>query len=272
MAIQTSIKKNFVYWNLLYLVLCGGLGAWGAYDYWVTIPAKEAAVDRYRMLDTERLLLEFRSDYNNLLAKRINREELTAEETTRLQDYQSKLQASGTPAPPLSDADMARYQEILSTLQDEFDSTAPQPPASYDRWVQIWVYMVGTGLLGTPYFGWRLLSRRGRTWRLEDDGSFVTPEGTYPADAIKDIDMSIWMKKSIAKVQVQGRAEPVVLDDYEYQDAYKIIGTLAHQFHPDEWTEDAKPVKESTAKAETEAASDAVPAEGEGENDGEPQA
>ena len=30
MAIQTSVKRSFIYWNLLYLVLCGGLGGWGA--------------------------------------------------------------------------------------------------------------------------------------------------------------------------------------------------------------------------------------------------
>jgi hypothetical protein len=273
MAIQTSIKKSFIYWNLLYLVLCGGLGAWGAYDYWVTIPEQELAVERYSNLMNEFASLELRGQYQQLAIKRAQNA-LTEDERSMLQELESSMREAGMTSapPPLSDAEKARYSEIKDTLTREFENTQPEPPASYDRWVNLWVYVVGTGILGTPYFAWRLFSRRGQTWRLEDDGSLVTPEGTYPADAIQDIDMSIWMKKSIAKVQVQGRAEPVVLDDYEYQDAYKIIGTLAHQFHPDEWTEDAKPVKESTAKAETEAASDAVPAEGEGENGGEPQA
>ncbi len=273
MAIQTSIKKSFIYWNLLYLVLCGGLGAWGAYDYWVTIPEQELAVERYSNLMNEFASLELRGQYQQLAIKRAQNA-LTEDERSMLQELESSMREAGMTSapPPLSDAEKARYSEIKDTLTREFENTQPEPPASYDRWVNLWVYVVGTGILGTPYFAWRLFSRRGQTWRLEDDGSLVTPEGTYPADAIQDIDMSIWMKKSIAKVQVQGRAEPVVLDDYEYQDAYKIIGALAHQFHPDEWTEDAKPVKESTAKAETEAASDAVPAEGEGENDGEPQA
>lgn len=47
MAIQTSVKRSFILWNVLYIVLCGGLGAWGAYDYWVTIPDQEAAVVEY---------------------------------------------------------------------------------------------------------------------------------------------------------------------------------------------------------------------------------
>jgi hypothetical protein len=275
MAIQTSIKKSFIYWNLLYFVLCGGLGLWGAYDYWVSIPAKEEAVARYEALMTEFANLEMRGQYSQLAAKRAQNalSEDERETLTKLETAMREAGATSAP-PPLSDAEKARYTEIKDTLTVEFENTQPEAPASYDRWVNLWLYVVGTGILGAPYFAWRLISRRGQTWRLEDDGSLVTPEGAYPADAIEGIDMSIWMKKSIAKVQVQGRAEPVVLDDYEYQDAYKIIGTLAHQFHPDEWTEDAKPVKESTAKAETEAASDAVPAEGEAEggNDGEPQA
>ena len=34
---------------------------------------------------------------------------------------------------------------------------------------------------------------------------------------------------------------PLVLDDYEYQDMYLIVGTLAHRFYPEEWTAEAKP-------------------------------
>jgi hypothetical protein len=255
MAIQTSIKKSFIYWNLLYLVLCGGLGAWGAYDYWVTIPEREEAVERYGELMGEFASLELRGQYEQLAAKRAQNA-LTEDERTALKELEQTLRDAGMTSapPPLSDADKERYSEIKQILTVDFENTQPEPPASYDRWVNLWVYVVGTGILGTPYFVWRLISRRGQTWRLEDDGSLSTPEGTYPADAIEGIDMSVWMKKSIAKVHVRDRAEPVVLDDYEYQDAYRIIGTLAHQFHPDEWTEDAKPVKEPMAEstAETE--------------------
>jgi hypothetical protein len=277
MAIQTSIKKSFIYWNLLYFVLCGGLGLWGAYDYWVSIPAQEQAVARYEELMTEFANLEMRGQYSQLAAKRAQNA-LTEEERENLTKLETAMREAGATSapPPLSDAEKARYTEIKETLTVEFDNTPPELPASYDRAVNLWLYVIGTGILGAPYFAWRLVSRRGQTWRLEDDGSFVTPEGTYPADAIEGIDMSIWMKKSIAKVQIRDRAEPVVLDDYEYQDAYKIIGVLAHQFHPDEWTEDAKPVKETAAKAGTDAASDADAGEpdaaGDGDGDGEPQA
>ena len=57
MAIQTSVKRSFILWNVLYIVLCGGLGAWGAYDYWVTIPDQEAAVVEYEELSARRAAL-----------------------------------------------------------------------------------------------------------------------------------------------------------------------------------------------------------------------
>lgn len=248
MAIQTTVKKQFVYWNLLYFVLCGGLGLWGAYDYWVSIPAKEAAVERYAVLMTEFGGLEVRGQYHQLAAKRANGA-LTEDERTTLTELEKTLREAGAtgPPPPLSDAEKARYSEIKDILTVDFENTQPEPPASYDRWVNLWIYVVGTGILGAPYFAWKIFTRRGKAWRLDDDGSFSAPEGTFPADAIEDIDMSIWMKKSIAKVKIKDRAEPIVLDDYEYQDVYKIVGVLAHQFHPDEWTPEAKPVKEEEA-------------------------
>lgn len=244
MAIQTSVKKSFVYWNLLYFVLCAGLGLWGAYDYWVSIPAKEEAVARYDILMKEFAGLEVRGQFQQLVAKEMNGA-LTEDERTTLDEIRKTLREKGAggPPPPLSDAEKARYSEIKDTLTVEFENTQPEPPASYDGWVNLWVYVVGTGILGAPFFAWKIITRRGKTWRLDDDGTFSTPEGTFPADQIEDIDMSIWMKKSIAKVKIKDRAEPILLDDYEYQDVYKIVGVLAHQFHPDEWTDDAKQVK-----------------------------
>ena len=138
---------------------------------------------------------------------------------------------------------------IQATLNTKF-MIPPKPPASYDRWVNFWVYFVGTGILGTPWFVWKLWSRRGQAWRLEDDGSFSTPDGVFAADEIADIDMSIWMKKSIAKVLIKDQAEPIVLDDYEYADVYLIVGALASRFHPDEWTEEAKPIKKDEGEGE----------------------
>ncbi|MCP3858835.1 MAG: hypothetical protein GY704_04225 [Phycisphaeraceae bacterium] len=94
------------------------------------------------------------------------------------------------------------------------------------------------------------------SWRLEEDGTLVTPDGSFPADQITDIDMSVWMKKSIARVEVEGPTEPIVLDDYEYENVYLIVGALAHRFHPDAWTDEAKPVKDDEPEDDAEAGSE----------------
>ncbi len=244
MAIQTSVKRSFILWNLLYIVLCGGLGVWGAYDYWVTIPDQEAAVVEYEELNARRTVLEIRGVLWTLIKKKSDGT-ITESEDASLANMRADFEKAGLtqPPPPLTMEEVAEYEAIKVTLKDDFENTAPEPPASYDRWVNFWIYFVGTGILGTPWFVWKLLSRKGQTWRLEDDGAFSTPDGVFGRDEIDDIDMSIWMKKSIAKVLIKDRAERIVLDDYEYADVYLIVGALASRFHPDEWTEEAKPIK-----------------------------
>lgn len=238
MAIQTSIKRSFFYWNLLYLVLCGGLGAWGAYDYWVTIPDRYVAVAEYEELTEEQRRLETRSEFITLRGK-LRSGDLSEDDKARLEELRA-MPAEGMV--PLTEDDRNRYEEINEILLVDFENTPPQMPASYDGWVNFYVYFIGCGVLGVPWFVWKLFSRRGLCWTLEDDGTLVTPDGSYSTDQITGIDMSIWMKKSIAKVNVEG-ADDVELDDYENQNAFKIVGLLAHRFHPDEWTEEAKPVK-----------------------------
>ncbi|MAH66406.1 MAG: hypothetical protein CMJ27_08445 [Phycisphaerae bacterium] len=257
MAIQTSIKRSFIFWNVLYIVLCGGLGAWGAYDYWVTIPAQTKAVATYEELNVRRAELEMRGVLWTLLAKKADGT-ITETESETLEEIRVAMQEAELPGPPppLTDEEKEEYKTLKKTIEVDFENTAPEPPASYDGWVNFWVYFVGTGILGTPWFVWKLASRRGKVWRLEDDGALSTPEGTFAADQITDINMSIWMKKSIARVGVEGRIEPIILDDYEYENVYLIVGALAHRFHPDDWTDEAKPVKDDEPDDEQEDASD----------------
>ena len=185
MAIQTSIKRSFIFWNVLYIVLCGGLGAWGAYDYWVTIPAQEQAVATYEELNVRRAELEMRGVLWTLLAKKADGT-ITETESETLEEIRLAMQEADLPGPPppLTDEEKEEYKALKKTIEVDFENTAPEPPASYDGWVNFWVYFVGTGILGTPWFVWKLLSRRGMSWRLEEDGSLVTPEGTFPADQI----------------------------------------------------------------------------------------
>lgn len=209
MAIKPTLKKSFITWNLVYLIITGGLGVWGAYDYWVTIPERERLVGEY-----EALLSEARS-----LAK-------------RAEDGQ-----------PLSQAQAERYEEIQAIQTDVFNNTPPPRPARYDRALNFWVYFIGTGVLGAPWFFWRLISKRRTGPGLNDEGDLVDGDATYPADTLSGIDMAKWMSKSLAKVSIAGHDEPIVLDDYVYKDTYLVVGALANRFHPDAWTEEAKPIK-----------------------------
>jgi hypothetical protein len=204
MAIQTRIQPRQTFWNCLYIVLCLGLGIWGWYDYSVKIPGNEAAFAEYSAAEKVKSTLE----------KQVQTTPLTDAEKT---DYKAAL-------------------EILTKYKEK-----PAEPAAYDRAVQLWLYIVGCGLLGVPWFAiaqWRLSRVK---HRLEDNGDLIGPEGLFPASEIADIDMSSWMSKSIALV-VTRDGRRTQLDDYKYQGTEEIVATLAARFHPGKWTSDARPI------------------------------
>lgn len=223
MAIETRIQPRQTFWNLLYLVLCLALGLWGWYDYSVKIPRNEAAFAEYTA------------------AERIKS---TLEERVR--------------TAPLSDTEKQDYNASLETLAKYKEK--PAEPAAYDRAVQLWLYIVGCGVLGVPWFAiaqWRL--SRGR-YRLDDNGDLTAPEGFFKAQEISGIDMSRWMSRSIAVVTMQdGRR--VQLDDYKYLGVEDIVAKFAARFHPGEWTSDARPIGDPKSRDTIAAAAAAASAE-----------
>jgi hypothetical protein len=159
----------------------------------------------------------------------------------RLEELQAKGQA-------VSAEEKLEYKDLTATV----DKGRPTPPAAYDRPVQLWMYMVGCGVLGVPWFLWAWLAAARRSYRLEDDGTLVAPEGRIGRDAIADIDMSRWMSKSIATVKLaDGRS--IVLDDYKYRNMHLIVGAIASARYPEDWTEDARDLKKIRAEAEAAA-------------------
>ncbi|MCA9285032.1 MAG: hypothetical protein KDA22_07455 [Phycisphaerales bacterium] len=221
MAIETNIAPRQKWWNLLYLVLCLALGLWGLYDYAITIPRRTADAERYQAAET------------------------------RLKELEALAADGGS----LTEAERGELAEVNSTLAS-FGGDVPKMPRTWDRPVQLWLYVIGCGVLGTPYFVWSLWSISRKKFRLEDDGTLVSPAGTWPADQIADIDMSRWMDKSMAWV-VHRDGTRVLLDDYKYKDMHLIVGSLAHRFHPDDWTTEAKLVKKDEPSDE-EAAVDPI--------------
>lgn len=226
MAVETSLQPRQKWWNILYAFICGGLALWGAYDYWVTIPRREDAVRTY-----------------DAAAARF--EELEAK---------TRPATPGGPAGQLAPAEVEEYKQAKAIV----DKGKPVAPAAYDRPVQMWLYIVGCGVLGVPWFLWQWLSVAGKRYRLGDDGSLEAPGGpAIPAADIEDIDMSRWMSKSIATVKVRG-GRTVVLDDYKFRNAHLIVGGIASRLHPEDWTTDARDLRKLRAQEEAEAAAAAA--------------
>ena len=231
MAIETSLQPRQKWWNILYAIICGGLALWGAYDYWVTIPRREAAVAAYDQAASRAEELEAKS--------------------------RAGAGASGTApgaAVQLTEAEVAEYKAAKEVV----DKGKPTAPAAYDRPVQLWLYIVGCGVMGVPFFvysQWQLSRKR---FRLGDDGSFECNEDRFTAQQITGIDMSRWMAKSIATLEVDG-GRRIELDDFKYKGVEEIVAHFAARFEPEKWTSDARPhgdpkSRDTKAKREAEAA------------------
>ena len=125
-------------------------------------------------------------------------------------------------------------------------------PNKWNRMVQ-WLF-----ILCGPYAvvaGLQLIGGLRKKYRVDEEGNFHHPQGSWGADEINDIDMSRWMSKSVAKiVHADGRA--VKVDDYVHQDADQIIGAIAHRLRPEEWTDHAKAVEAGSTSEEVNIPSD----------------
>ncbi|MFM1824021.1 MAG: hypothetical protein RI967_2287 [Planctomycetota bacterium] len=224
MAIETKIQTRQTFQNIGYAVICLALGLWGWYDYAVTIPEMEAAYAEYVAL----------------------------EETITTLEAQKKVA-------PLNADQVARLREAWALKAKSTEK--PDLPAAYDRPVQLWLYVIGCGVLGVPWFAyaqWQLTRRR---FRLDDDGTFTADGRTYAASDLTGIDMSRWMSKSIAEVLTADGGR-IALDDYKFKGVEDIVAALAARFHPGEWTSDARPIgdpKSRDTKAKLAAEADGEP-------------
>ena len=107
--------------------------------------------------------------------------------------------------------------------------------------------------MGVPWFLWAQYQMARRRYRLDDDGTFHTLEGSFSANLIKGIDLSQWMSKSTAFVEISNGPR-IKLDDYKYAGVEDLVAAFAERFYPGEWTSDARPIGDpksrDTVKAE----------------------
>lgn len=216
MAIRTNLAPRYFWNQAIWAVACLVLGLWGCYDLWVKIPAQEQRVENFRKYEAAHKELE------EIAAVR-----------------------------PLNADEAKAYEEIDAELSKITE--APTPPGTWDRLTQ-WMFI--SLLLCVPYFAWDLMKAKSKSYKLEDDGTVVLNEKQrWTPEEIADIDMSKWMSKSIATL-IHRNGETAKLDAYLYKDLDKIVGAIAHRLYPEQWNEDATPVK---APAETDAADEDLP-------------
>ena len=219
MAIRTTIQP-FVFWrNAIFAILCAVFGLWGWYDYSIKIPNLEADCVAFDQAKEE--------------IKKLESQTVTA---------------------LLSDSQKAQYAAFKKTI-DEItarNSGAPTKPSQYDRTMQMWLYIIGCGVLGTPFFIWPIIQTAKRKYVLEDNGTLRAPEGTFTAEHIANIEMNRWCAKegdrrstwTATVVTTDGMR--IVLDDHDFKNMHLIIGGIAHRMMPDQWTAEAKRVGEKT--------------------------
>ena len=228
--IRTTLRKGQKVKLLVMLALCLVAGIYGGWKYWFQLPEKEAVYVEY-MAAVE--------SYADLIAR-----------------ADAAKAAGGT----LNPEEIAEYEASEKVLT-QYAGDKPQRPSKYDGIITLWVWLIG-GLSGVPFLIWPLWKHRGGGWILHADGSARTPKGEeIPAEAIVDIDMTSW--RGLINPQASNKStwqarlilkdgRKVVIDDYPWDGASRIIGRLAHRFHPDTWDENGEPIPAGiTAAAES---------------------
>jgi hypothetical protein len=208
MSVTTSIARHYAIKHIVLIVVSIAFALWGAYDLWGKLPREQQVADDYAEFTAEKEQLEFELGEGTVSEAR------RAEATERYEELEARLKKL---AP---------------------DAETPVPPEAFDRLV-CWIFI--SCVLCVPWFYWQYRVAKKRVYTLDDDGTFTAPEGTWTAAQLADIDMSRWMAKSLAWVVAEDGTR-VKLDDYIHRDSAGIVGRLAVRFHPDEWTEEAKPV------------------------------
>ena len=280
MAIQTKLQPKYWIRMLVIGVVCVILGLWGVYDYLVKIPAQQEAFERGEVCRKMLTALEAKLAYDAdpsmgapaaqiqdaaavvqaldvKLAEQVKSgltkeeiENLTAERAAELikeNELEGWVTLLSVFKLALFEAEKrAPDQEPTPIFLGAFESAKTgadrfgeyTEPSQFDRIVQ-WMFILC--LPFAPWCVWVVVKARKQVYRLDDDGTLHAPGVVWPAGEIKDINMGRWMSKSQATVIHEDGSE-VMIDDYLYRDGHLIVGAIASEKYPEEWTEEAKPV------------------------------
>lgn len=233
MPITTSVQPKQKWRNIIFAFISLVLGIWGFYDWGIVNPRAQAATTRFDELNAQQIAFE------------------------KLREEQGELKPE----------EIAQFESLEREFKAAFpDAKRPTPPASYDNFVDFWMFGISCGVLSTAMFLWFHWKATRKTYQLNDDGSIeFSPSAaagsapgagtTWASTDIADIDMSKWMAKSKAWL-VHQNGTRVLLDDFIHKNIHLIVGAVASRFYPEEWDAEAKIIKPE----ETEPAPDETPA------------
>jgi len=287
MTVRTRLQPRFLIQRIAMIVICLVLGLWGVYDYVWAIPSDQAMSDRRPVYEAAYEAIRLTGDPDATEAE----VEAAVEEAGRLLAESMAAVPEGVEADmgenaalrPLDEEQWAAELALMGATvagyaQLPADAEVPQvladgarmiearknrtagitPPSKFDRLTQ-WFFILC--LPFAPWYAWTFVRELRTVHALEEDGAFVGPHGRWERDEIADVDMSEWMRRSVAwVVHEDGQREK--LDDYVHRGVDAIVGSIAHRLHPEAWTPEAKPVKkdeEAPGDRDTVAASDAAP-------------
>lgn len=270
MAITTKLATRYWLKTIVMAIVCIVLGLWGVWDYTVAIPEREQAANRSLVLKVVNTALatERGSAERDKAAVRIalslknDVTKPTEESSSKQWDLDNTagwIKSLKLFQAAVSGGDLETQEQAAVVIEDGLNQYGSvTPPSKYDRPMQ-WAFIlcIPFGL----YYLWAYtkMFSRAKLYRFDDQGNLTTPEGTWAADEITDIDMSKWIASTgnaratwTARV-ITSEEESVLLDDYIFEDMHLIIGALAHRFYPHQWTPNAKRViVEDEADIETE--------------------
>ncbi|MDP6600679.1 MAG: hypothetical protein QGH76_00120 [Phycisphaerales bacterium] len=256
MTIKTTLATRYWLKTVIMAVVCLGLGAWGAWDYFVSIPQRQAAFLQGEVCRSVKAGLEAPPGGEN--RRRAVEDVSNAIETAEVDGSGDEILLSKKWIETLelfreglSGRDRATVAEAMAVATRGVDFLGDvTPPSKFDRPVQIaFILCFPFGI----YYFWVLyaMSAKAGRYSLDDDGTLHAPEGSFGKDAVVDIDMGRWSAPTgnarstwRATVVVDGGAK-IVLDDYIFKNMCLIIGNIAHRLYPDQWTPDAKRVESS---------------------------
>jgi len=295
MAIKTTVRPFYAFKMLLVGALCLVLGLWGVWDYFVHIPNQQRAYERFLVCEAVRDTIDLHTaSTSDPATRQERREEALGLVNAEIESLIERETAIGeTDISSTSDADREQLKaaveslrggaqeewlKVLAIFQAALTNPPPagqplsgahqlawelagqglsafddaEPPSPLDRATQI-IFILS--LPFAPWALWSLVRTKAQVYQLEDDGTLITPDGTFAKDDIADIDMGRWMKKSIAYV-VTRDGRRIKLDDLYFRNLHLIVGAIASEFYPDQWTEDARMVKSQQDETPTDEAAD----------------